>query len=68
HVQVEAPLTYNGAAPNQPTEAPAATPPAPSAVASAAPPAEEPPAKKPAGSGGFFHHIGHFFARLFGHG
>jgi hypothetical protein len=66
HAQVEVPLTYNGAAPNQPTAAPAATP--PPAVASAAPPAEEPPAQKPANSGGLFHHIGRFFAKLFGKG
>lgn len=64
HAQVEVPLVYNGSAPPQPTDAPAVTP--PPAVASASP-AEEPSAQKPAHSGGFFHHIGHFFARIFGH-
>src|SRR5580698_7350488 len=37
HAQVEVPLTYDGAAPNTPTAAPAATP--PPATATAAPPA-----------------------------
>lgn len=64
HAQVEVPLTYNGAAANQPTEAPVATPP----PATNTPVAEEPRAQKPAHTGGFFHHIGHFFARLFGRG
>jgi hypothetical protein len=67
HAQVEVPLTYNGTAPTQTSAAPAATPP-PAAAAAAAPPAEAPPAQKPADSGGLFHHIGHFFARLFGKG
>ncbi len=66
HAQVTVPLTYNGAAPNQPTEAPAVTP--PPLAASSAPTVETPPAEKPADSGGLFHHIGHFFARLFGRG
>ncbi len=66
HAQVEVPLTYNGAAPNQPTEAPAATPPPPATAAAA--PAEAPAAQKPAQSGGLFHHIGHFFAKLLGRG
>src|SRR5215470_2187055 len=64
HAQVEVPLTYNGAAPNQPEEAPSATPPPP--VVASAPPPEPPPSQKPAKSGGLFHHIGHFFAKLFG--
>jgi hypothetical protein len=67
HAQVEVPLTYNGAAPNQPTTtAPPATPPPP--VAAEASPQEAASAQKPARSGGFFHHVGHFFARLFGGG
>jgi len=66
HAQVEVPLTYNGAAPNQPATAPPVTPPAP--VASAAPPVEAPPQPQPEKSGGLFHHIGHFFAKLFGQG
>jgi len=64
HAQVEVPLTYNGAAPNQPTTAPSVTPPTPTAAE--APAAEAPPAQKPTSSGGFFHHVGHFFAKLFG--
>lgn len=67
HAQVEVPLTYNGAAPNTPTAAPAATPP-PAVATAAPPPAEAPPEEKPANSGGLFHHIGHFFAKLFGRG
>ena len=64
HAQVEVPLVYSGSAPPQSTNAPAAA--MPPTVASA-PPAEESSAQKPAKSGGIFHHIGHFFARLFGH-
>ena len=66
HAQVEVPLVYNGSTPNQPTAAPAATP--PPAVATSAPPTEATPAQKPAKSGGFFHSVGHFFSRLFGRG
>ncbi len=66
HAQVEVPLIYNGADPKAPTAAPAATP--PPTVATAAPPAEAPPEEKPAKSGGFFHSVGHFFAKLFGKG
>jgi hypothetical protein len=65
HAQVEVPLTYNGAAPSQPTSAPAVTPPPPSAQPAPAP-VETPAPQKPASSGGFFHHIGHFFAKIFG--
>jgi hypothetical protein len=65
HAQVEVPLTYNGAAPSQPTSAPAVTPPPPSTQPAPAP-AEAPAPQKPASSGGFFHHIGHFFAKIFG--
>lgn len=67
HVQVEVPLTYNGATPNQSTTAPPVTPPpsvAPEAPAIEAPP----PVQKTASSGGFLHHVGHFFAKLFGRG
>jgi hypothetical protein len=68
HAQVEVPLTYNGADPKQATDAPPATP--PPAVPSTPPPAEAPVprAKQPAKAGGFFHGVGHFFARLFGQG
>ena len=66
HAQVEAPLTYNGAAPDQAATEPAATPPPPEA---AKPTSEvKPAAQKSTSSGGFFHHIGHFFAKLFGRG
>jgi hypothetical protein len=65
HAQVEVPLTYNGAAPSQTTSAPAVTPPPPS-TQPVPPPVETPAAQKPADSGGFFHHIGHFFAKIFG--
>lgn len=68
HAQVQVPLTYDGAAPGQPTTAPAVTPPPPTTAPSSTPQQEAPPAQKPADSGGFFHHIGHFFARLFGKG
>ncbi|QNI30418.1 nuclease [Alloacidobacterium dinghuense] len=72
HAQVEVPLTYNGAAPTQPSEAPPVTPPEPEVAASQAPTPPAPPtatpAQKPAKSGGLFHHIGHFFAKLFGAG
>jgi hypothetical protein len=72
HAQVEVPLTYNGAAPIQPTDAPPVTAPAP-VVASASPPpspaAEAPaPTKSSKSGGGIFHHLGHFFAKLFGAG
>jgi len=66
HAQVEVPLTYNGADPKQASDAPAVT--QPPSVTSAPPPAEEPAAQKPAKSGGFFHGVGHFFAKLFGRG
>lgn len=66
HAQVEVPLTYSGAEPKQPSDAPSATP--PPTVASTPPPAEAPPAQKPARSGGFFHGIEHFFAKIFGRG
>lgn len=65
HAQVEVPLVYNGTAANPPGGAPAATPP-PVVTAANTPAAEEPSAQKAAHSGGLFHHIGHFFARLFG--
>jgi len=68
HAQVEVPLTYNGAAPSQPPTAPPVAPPPPAASAPTSTPAETPDAQKPASSGGIFHHIGHFFARLFGRG
>ncbi len=56
HVQVEAPLTYNGVAQNEAsTAAPPVTMPTP---------AEAPPT--PEKKHGFFHSIGHFFSRLFG--
>jgi hypothetical protein len=65
HAQVEVPLTYNGADPKQASDAPTVT--APAAVVSAPPPAEE--TQKPTTkSGGFFHSVGHFFAKLFGRG
>ena len=61
HVQVTVPLVYK-------SDAPPPTPPAnmtPEAVptTTAAAPVTKPPAKK---QGGFFHGIGHFFAKLFG--
>jgi hypothetical protein len=56
HVQVEAPLTYNGVAQN---EASTAAPPVAMPT-----PAEAPPT--PEKKHGFFHSIGHFFSRLFG--
>jgi hypothetical protein len=69
HAQVEVPLTYDGAAPNQPPTAPPVAPPPPAASAAPTPaPAETPDAQKPASSDGLFHHIGHFFSRLFGRG
>ena len=73
HAQVEVPLTYNGAAPNQPTEAPPVTPPPPVEAAAPPPipaPTETAAPKKTAksGGGGLFHHLGHFFAKLFGAG
>ncbi|HLH34183.1 MAG TPA: hypothetical protein VKX41_05880 [Alloacidobacterium sp.] len=56
HVQVEAPLTYNGVAQNEAsTAAPPVTMPTP---------AEAPPTREK--KHGFFHSIGHFFSRLFG--
>jgi hypothetical protein len=69
HAQVEVPMTYNGTA-NQVTSAPApeavpAEPPPPAQPAPAPVPA---PKQKTGSSGGIFHHIGHFFARLFGGG
>lgn len=68
HAQVEVPLTYDGSQPKQASDAPAATPP-PASPAAPAPAQDAPPrAQKPANSGGFFHGIGHFFARLFGRG
>ena len=66
HAQVTVPLVYDGAAPSQPATAPPVTPPAPAAAS--VPSAEPPPAQKTQNSGGFFHHIGHFFAKLFGQG
>jgi hypothetical protein len=63
HVQVTVPLVYNGAAPSQPAP-PASTPPPPEVAAQTAPPAAE--AAPKANSGGIFHHIGRFFAKIFG--
>jgi hypothetical protein len=70
HVQVSVPITYDGAAANQPSAAPPVTPPGtpPPSVASEPAPAAAPPAKKPTGSGGLFHRIGHFFSKIFGGG
>lgn len=67
HAQVVVPLTYNGTATTQP-ESPAVTPPPPPVPSQPAPPPPEPaPQPKPANSGGgFFHQIGHFFAKMFG--
>jgi hypothetical protein len=59
HAQVTVPLIYNSDA--------TTPPPAPEDAAKSAPPVAaaptQPPAKKP---GGFFHSIGHFFAKIFG--
>lgn len=66
HAQVEVPITYNGAAPNQPADTPPVAP--PPAVAAATPPAETSPEQKPAKSGGLFRSIGHFFSKIFGKG
>jgi hypothetical protein len=67
HAQVEVPLTYNGEAnqvtpPSTPPPAPAEPPSPTASQATSTVPVEQ----KTASSGGFFHHIGHFFARLFG--
>jgi hypothetical protein len=63
HAQVTVPLVYNSDTPAPPPSQDAApqSSPAPTAVAAAP---TQPPAKK--SGGGFFHSIGHFFARLFG--
>ena len=71
HAQVEVPLTYSGTS-NQMTPAPSAAPTEPPPQQPSAPPAPAPaaaaPEQQPASSSGFFHHVGHFFARLFGKG
>jgi hypothetical protein len=68
HAQVEVPLTYNGTA-NQMTPTPSASPAEPPSPPASQPvPAAAAPDQPPASSGGLFHHIGHFFARLFGKG
>lgn len=70
HAEVEAPLAYNSAtSPAQlPPEPPAAsaTPanPAPAQAADANPVVAQPPPPRP--HPGLFHHIGHFFRKLFG--
>jgi hypothetical protein len=70
--QVTVPLTYNGENPAPPPPAPpaAAPPPVSAPPAQPTPPPETaspPPAtSKPAQQGGFFHRVGHFFARIFG--
>lgn len=58
HAQVRVPLAYNGSAP-EPLTPPAVPPPAPPATLAI-------PAPQPKHPKGFFHHIGHFFARIFG--
>jgi hypothetical protein len=70
HAQVTVPLTYSGENPAAPPAPPAPTPsapttpvPEPSPAAVVAPPSVAPAATA---KGGFFHHIGHFFARIFG--
>jgi hypothetical protein len=70
HAQVDVPLTYSGAT-NQVTPAPSEPPAEPLPPAPAAQTAETAspaPEQKPNTSGSFFHHVGHFFARLFGRG
>jgi hypothetical protein len=63
HAQVTVPLVYKSDAP-PPTPPANMTPEAPPTTTAAAP-VTKPPAKK---QGGFFHGIGHFFAKLFGGG
>lgn len=58
HAQVDVPLTYNG----ENTQAASS----PSPIAKPPVPSETIPAKKGAPQRGFFHKVGHFFARLFG--
>jgi hypothetical protein len=66
HAQVEVPLIYSGTADNQSTQ-PAVTPPPPAPSSQPVPPASVPaPEQKHLDSGGFFHQIGHFFAKIFG--
>ncbi|HEX3437820.1 MAG TPA: hypothetical protein VHT24_13710, partial [Pseudacidobacterium sp.] len=66
HAQVDVPLVYDGTANGTASTAPSVA--APPAVSAAPPAPETPPPSKPADSGGFFHKVGHFFARLFGRG
>jgi hypothetical protein len=74
HAQVTVPLIYNGENPTAappaaaPPASPAATPPeqSPPAQVVSAQPSNVEPAPEPTHQGGFFHSIGHFFARMFG--
>lgn len=72
HVQVTVPLTYSGKNPTPPpsaTPSPAAAGPSPEPAPEQSPSpavASAPPTAQPAHQGGFFHHIGHFFSRIFG--
>jgi hypothetical protein len=66
HAEVEAPIGYDAAKTPNPA-APGAVGTAPEGVADAAAGAPSAPvAAKPKKQGGFFHSIGHFFARMFG--
>lgn len=67
HAQVTAPLVYNGAtAPSQPPPPVEPQPAISSATPTSMPQNMPQNAQKSANSGGFFHHIGRFFAHLFG--
>lgn len=74
HVQVKAPIAYDGAtnkvAPALPPPAKAedSAPPPPPLSAEPAPISAPAAAHNSSSSKGFFHHIGHFFSRLFGRG
>ncbi|RXS97369.1 hypothetical protein [Silvibacterium dinghuense] len=64
HAMVQAPIGYNSATTPNPAAPDAAGPPPAGAATSATPSAraEQPPKQQ----GGFFHAVGHFFAKMFG--
>lgn len=67
HIEVSAPIAYDANNPNPPPPPPAAaSTESPNVVPSSANAVAQAPQPPPPPRTGFFHHIGHFFKRLFG--